>query len=80
MKIGDQVSVATRHDRFQQHISVCAAYVIARDRSDAIMFNARLVGFPTTSLAFYDTDEGVTWCHGHDGPAVDALKVAQALR
>lgn len=40
----------------------------------AITSNDKIFG------AFLAQSEGVTWCRGHDGPAVAALEVSVALR
>lgn len=31
-------------------------------------------------IVMYKGTEGITWCRGHSGPAVDALLAAEALR
>jgi hypothetical protein len=36
-------------------------------------------GFLSVNKFFYK-DEGITWCFGHEGKAVDALRVVQALK
>lgn len=39
--------------------------------------------YPARGLKEYapvPSQEGITWCYGWEGPAVDALKAAQAMR
>ena len=57
------------------------AHRVYRDAAEALDAHQHLGG-PWVVLAYFYTGvhEGVHWCRGVEGPQVDALRVAQALK
>lgn len=66
---GRRVSIA-----FAGHVSKDEMAAIRRNR-----FELRSSPYPHSMMTFRFKDEGLTWCMGWKGRAVDALKVAVAL-
>lgn len=80
MKEGEAVSVVVTLDRFHERKVVRSAYVVVTSVAQARgKFVVRLHDFPASRVECAIDTEGTQWCHGHDGPAVDALHAAQAL-
>ena len=64
---GDPVTVITRMDRAIINDEVHFVYATGN-------------GQARSGTYLYVQEEGVRWCRGWDGPAVDALIAAEALR
>lgn len=58
----------------------CARYKVYRDTDEAIALGERLGGQWITRMYFVTAQEGVNWCRDPDGPEVEALRAAWALR
>lgn len=74
MKVGNAVTVVTRRslpDKFE----LMPAHIVGFMRGKV---RVRVVGF-TSTIDYARVEEGVYWAQGHSGPAVDALRAAQAL-
>lgn len=77
MKIGDPVTVVAQ-TAFAGPRQAHPAYVIGI-LSKGRDLQVRLHYFPTQQAIRAVAKEGIEWCRGHSGPAVDALRAAQAL-
>jgi hypothetical protein len=73
LKVGDEVTVVVDANSERPRLVRTRVSSIITGRP-ALMVVSELVD------SRYLYNEGISWCRGHSGPDVDALKVALALR
>lgn len=80
MKRGDRVTVLLSWEGRRRVLRAAYVTTFVADVFD-VRLHGRLFGGDMYEAdgTFVRAQEGITWCRGHSGPAVDALRAAQAL-
>lgn len=72
---GSQITIVTKDNELMQ----MKVYALGGS-PDFSIFASNSASFYAQYAQVYPVDEGHSWCRGWEGPDVDALKAAKALR